>query len=330
MAILQENWNDLIKPSTFKVESTNDSIATIVIEPLEKGFGMTLANALRRVLLTSIRGFAVTSIKIDGVFHEFDLIQGVKEDVYDIIMNIKSLLFVKDTSNPSKIFLKANKKGSIYAKDLKIENGGEILNKDLLICTLERDMELNMEMEVEYGVGYRPAPFHDDKKQIGLIYIDSVFSPVKRVSYKVSDARVGQKISYDKLELTVETNGTILPVDVVAIASKIIQSQLEVFINFDVTKLESKKDSSNYKDEINPLFFKKINELELSVRSMNCLKSEKIELIGDLVIKSEDDMLKLSNFGRKSLNEIKASLEDLDLSFDMNIPNWETLRKNKK
>ena len=203
------------------------------------------------------------NLKKNYVFHEFDLIQGVKEDVYDIIMNIKSSLFTKDASNPSKTFLKANRKGPIYAKDLKIENGGNILNKDLFICTLEKDMELKMEMNVEYGVGYRPAPFHDEKKQIGLIYLDAVFSPIKRVLYKVFDDRVGQKINYDKLELTVETNGTLLPVDVIAMASKIIQSQLEVFINFNVSNIEAKKDSfeSNSKNEVNPLFFKKINKL---------------------------------------------------------------------
>ena len=322
MAILQENWKDMIKTSDIEIKKKNEKEATLVIQPLEKGYGLTLGNALRRVLLTSIRGFAVTSIKIDGVFHEYDTIPGVREDVYDIIMNIKSLLITKETSNPSKLYLKANKKGAVVAGDIKIENGGEILNKDLVICNIEKDgVDLNMEMTVEYGVGYKPAVFHDEKKALGVIYIDSVFSPVKRVIYKVSNARVGQKVDYDNLELTVETNGTLDPVDAVALAAKILQTQLNIFVNFDFVE-EDETEQTDSTNEINPALLKKIDEMELSVRSYNCLRMENINLIGDLVQKTENEMLKLPNFGRKSLNELKDNLKSMGLSFGMTIDNW--------
>lgn len=336
MAILQENWKDLIKSSNIEIKKKDEKEATFIVQPLEKGYGMTLGNALRRVLLTSIRGFAVTSVKIDGVFHEYDSIDGIREDVYDIIMNIKSLLFTKETSSPSKLYLKSNKKGEVLAKDIKIENGGEILNKDLVICNIEKDgVEINMEMTAEYGVGYVPAVFHDEKKALGVINIDAVFSPVKRVIYQVSNARVGQKVDYDKLELTVETNGTIIPADAVALAAKIMQTQLNIFINFDFVEEES-VEYVDSKDEINPALLKKIDEMELSVRSYNCLKMENINLIGDLVQKSEIEMLKLPNFGRKSLNELKDNLKVMGLSFGMQIDNWppvdskENSKKKKK
>lgn len=322
MAILQENWKDMIKTSNIEIKDKTDKQATLVVQPLEKGYGLTLGNALRRILLTSIRGFAVTSIKIDGVFHEFDTIEGVREDVYDIIMNIKSLLFTKETSAPSKLYLKSNKKGQLVAGNIKVENGGEILNKDLVICNIEKDgVEVNMEMTVEYDVGYRPAVFHDDKKALGVIYLDAVFSPVKRVIYKVNNVRVGQQVDYDKLELTVETDGTINPADAVALSAKILQTQLSIFINFDLKEDDDTKQSSQ-DNEINPVLLKKIDEMELSVRSYNCLQSENINLIGDLVQRTENEMLKLPNFGRKSLNELKDNLEVLGLTFGMEIDNW--------
>ena len=336
MAILQENWKDLIKGSNIEIKKKDEKEATFVVQPLEKGYGITLGNALRRILLTSVRGFAVTSVKIDGVFHEYDSMDRIKEDVYDIIMNVKSLLFTKETSSPSKLFLKANKKGQVLARDIKIENGGEILNKDLVICNIEKDgVEFNMEMTAEYGVGYVPALFHDEKKALGVIYVDAVFSPVRRVIYKVSNARVGQKVDYDCLELTVETNGTLNPADAVALAAKIMQTQLNVFINFDFVE-EENADSNEAKEEINPALLKKIDEMELSVRSYNCLKMENINLIGDLVQKTETEMLKLPNFGRKSLNELKDNLKAMGLSFGMQIDNWppvdskENSKKKKK
>ena len=313
----------MIKTSDIEIKEKSKKEATLIIQPLEKGYGLTLGNALRRILLTSIRGFAVTSIKIDGVFHEYDTIPGVREDVYDIIMNIKSLLINKEVSAPSKLFLKANKKGEVLAESIKCEGSAEILNKDLVICHIEKDgVEVNIEMTVEHGVGYRQAAFHDEKKALGTIYIDSVFSPVRRVVYKVSNARVGQKVDYDKLELTVETNGTISPADSVALAAKILQTQLNIFINFDANIENDSEKSDINGGEINPILLKKIDEMELSVRSYNCLKMENIYLIGDLVTKTEAEMLKLPNFGRKSLNELKDNLKALNLSFGMQVNNW--------
>jgi DNA-directed RNA polymerase subunit alpha len=323
MAILQENWKELIETSKIETKEISSKESIFTIQPLERGYGLTLGNALRRILLTSIRGFAVTSIKIDGVLHEYDTISGVKEDVYEIIMNIKSLLISKETSNPSKFYIKTNKKGIVSANDIKIENGGEILNKDLVICNIEKEgIELNIEMNVEYGVGYKPAAFGDIKKSLGTILIDSIFSPVRRVIYKVSNARVGQKINYDKLELDVETNGAISPFDAVALAAKILQTQLSVFINFDITEESEEIGKNEINNKINPVLLKKIGEMELSIRSYNCLKQENINLIGDLVQKTENDMLKLPNFGRKSLNELKDNLKSIGLTFGMVIDGW--------
>lgn len=324
MAILQENWKDMIKTSDVEVKEKNKNEATFTVQPLEKGYGLTLGNAFRRILLTSIRGFAVTSVKIDGVFHEYDTIPGVREDVYDIIMNIKSLLINKETSNPSKLFLKANKKGEVLAGSIKSEGEVEILNKDLVICNIEKEgVEVNIEMTVEYGVGYKPAAFHDENKALGVIYIDCVFSPIRRVIYKVSNARVGQKVDYDKLKLTVETDGTISPADSVALAAKILQTQLSIFVNFDESSVEVNKENGEIAgNEMNPLLLKKIDEMELSVRSYNCLKLEDMNLIGDLVTKTEAEMLKLPNFGKKSLNELKDNLKALNLSFGMQVPSW--------
>ena len=337
MDLLQKNCDGMVKASNFDVVEKSENESVLSVFPLDKGYALTLGNALRRVLLTSIWGFAVTSIKIDGVFHEFDLISGIKEDVYDIIMNIKSLLIKKDTSNSSKLIIKTNKKGPVFAKDIKVVGEGEILNKDLLICTIEKDGVLfNAEMNVEYGVGYRPAPFHDDSKELGLIYLDAMFSPVKKVSYVVDSVRVGRKIDYDKLDLTVETDGTIKPVDVVSIAAKILQSQLELFVDFSAKNLENntsslstsieEKKKSAKNDELDAILHKKVDCLELSIRSANCLKNENIELIGDLVQKVESDMLKFPNFGKKSLDEIKNNLKKYNLSLGMTIPGW---RKKK-
>jgi DNA-directed RNA polymerase subunit alpha len=327
MTILQENWKDLIKTSDIEVEKLNDKKSIMVISPLEKGYGTTLGNAIRRVLLTSLGGFAVTSVRIDGVFHEYDLISGIREDVYEIIMNIKSLLFVKNTATPSKLYIKVNKKGQVLARDIKIEGGGEISNGELVICNIEKDaVQFNVEMTVEYGVGYVPAILNDDKKVLGVIRVDAVFTPIKNATFRVGSARIGQKIDYDRLELEVETNGTITPVESVAIASKILQSQLDVFVNFVMKDEESKIDDDD--DEmfnVNPSFLKRIDEMELSVRSSNCLKSEGIIYVGDLIQKSEADMMKLANFGRKSLNELKTNLTVLGLSFGMKIDNWEAI-----
>ena len=325
MAILKESWQSLSKPASIIVKDGVDSTksATIVMEPFERGFGNTLGNALRRVLLSSIAGFAVTSIKIDGVLHEYGVIDGVKEDVTNIIMNLKSLAINKPDSSPCVLKLISNKAGPVFAGSIEVSNGAEILNKDLLICTLNKDAKIDIQINVECGKGYVVA---DQGKKaetsIGLISLDSMFSPIKRVSYKVENARVGQITDYDKLILEVDTNGTITPQDALGVAAKILQEQLEVFVNFDVSKIVDVKKEISGEPEFNRNLLKTIDELELSVRSYNCLKNENIIYVGDLVVKTESEMLKTSNFGRKSLNELKENLKSMGLSFGAKLANW--------
>jgi len=325
MTILKENWKELIKPSSISVKykDAEKKMAKITVEPLERGYGITLGNALRRVLLSSVRGFAVTSIKIDGVLHEYSAIKGIREDVVDIIMNIKSLVIKKDTSNSAVMRLKANKKGIVTAGDIITEGGIEILNKDLVICTIEDDsVKLNMEMVVESGSGYKPAQLNQkEEKSLGTIALDALFSPVKKITYQVQNARVGQKTDYDKLILDIDTDATITPEEAIGLAAKVIQNQLEVFVNFEVPE-EDNFDNGEIKDEVNSSLVKKIDEMELSVRSYNCLKNEDIIYVGDLVSKTEGEMLKLQNFGRKSLNELKDNLKLMGLSFGMKLEKW--------
>lgn len=244
MTILQENWKDMIFPKSIDVEYKDEikNCAVITVSPLERGYGTTLGNALRRVLLSSIRGFAVTSIKIDTVLHEFSIINGVREDVADIIMNIKSLIMIKATPSPTTLKLKLNKKGVIYAKDIILNNGVEILNPDLIICTIEdAKLDLNVELNVEYGMGYSlTEPKEKEAKDISTIYLDALFNPVRRVAYTVENSRIGQQTDYDKLILEVETNGTITPEEVVGIASKILQKQLDLFISFKISEVEQR------------------------------------------------------------------------------------------
>ena len=333
MAVLQENWKDIIFPNSMNVEyiDNNKNKAVIYIEPLERGYGATLGNSLRRVLLSSIRGFAVTSVKIDGVLHEYSLIDGVREDVADIIMNIKSLIINKSTPTPAILKLKLNKKGAVLAKDIVVSNDVEILNPELVICNIEDSkVNLNIEMTVEYGMGYSLTEEKDKgDKEVSVIYLDTLYNPVKKVSFTVENARIGQQTDYDKLILEVETNGTISPKDAVGIAAKILQSQLNVFVSFDVNVI-SNEDTSSKPSKNEDLLNKKIDEMELSVRSYNCLINEGIKYIGDLVQKSELDMLRLPNFGRKSLNELKENLKVMGLSFDMKLDNWSPNELSKK
>lgn len=333
MAVLQENWKDIIFPNSMNVEyiDNNKNKAVIYIEPLERGYGATLGNSLRRVLLSSIRGFAVTSVKIDGVLHEYSSIDGVREDVADIIMNIKSLIINKSTPTPAILKLKLNKKGAVLAKDIVVSNDVEILNPELVICNIEDSkVNLNIEMTVEYGMGYSLTEEKDKgDKEVSVIYLDTLYNPVKKVSFTVENARIGQQTDYDKLILEVETNGTISPKDAVGIAAKILQSQLNVFVSFDVNVI-SNEDTSSKPSKNEDLLNKKIDEMELSVRSYNCLINEGIKYIGDLVQKSELDMLRLPNFGRKSLNELKENLKVMGLSFDMKLDNWSPNELSKK
>jgi DNA-directed RNA polymerase subunit alpha len=322
--ILNKNWQDLIKPSKLNIDQVgNDSKrAIIVAEPLERGFGMTLGVALRRILLSSLQGAAVTSIKIEGVLHEFSAIPGVREDVTSIILNIKDLKLKAHSADRKRMYLRANQPGEVTAGMIQTDADVEIINKDLVICTLDKGANLNMELVVEIGKGYVPASRNrSEDAPIGVIPVDSLFSPVTNVAYKVEHARVGQQTDYDKLIMDVTTDGSMTPEDAVALASRILQDQLRLFINFeDTPAAEERGERSEL--PFSPYLLKKVDELELSVRSANCLKNDNIVYIGDLVQKTESEMLKTPNFGRKSLTEIKEVLQGMGLRFGMDVADW--------
>jgi DNA-directed RNA polymerase subunit alpha len=322
--VLQKNWQELIKPSKLNIKAGDDKnrIAIIVAEPLERGFGVTLGNALRRILLSSLQGAAVTSIHIDGVLHEFSSVPGVREDVTDLILNIKLLALRLHGDGPKRMTLNANGPGEVTASQIQIPADIEIMNPDLVICHLDDGADLHIELEVDAGKGYVAA--HLNRKEddpIGMIPVDSIFSPVRRVSYKIENTRVGQQTDYDKLSMTVETNGAARPEDAVALAARILQDQLRLFINFEEPKAAL---SEEIEDELpfNKNLLRKVDELELSVRSANCLKNDNIIYIGDLVQKTEAEMLRTPNFGRKSLNEIKEVLTQMGLHLGMEIIDW--------
>ena len=318
-----KNWKKLIKPTKLDVQLNEDkSCAKIIAEPLEKGYGLTLGNALRRILLSSIRGTAVTAIQIDGVLHEFTSIKGVREDVTDIVLNIKSLALKSSSENSKKLVLDAKGPGEIKASNINSVADIEILNPDLIICNLDENTNFHMEMTVGTGKGYVSADMNKpEEPPLGLIPIDSLFSPVKKVSYSVSTAREGKALDYDKLTMEVVTNGSISAEDAVAYSARIFQDQLGMFVNFDEPQ-ETIVIEQSKEPEFNKNLLRKVDELELSVRSMNCLKNDNIIYIGDLVQKSEGEMLRTPNFGRKSLNEIKEVLTGMSLYLGMEIPNW--------
>ena len=318
-----KNWKKLIKPTKLDVQLSEDkSYAKIVAEPLEKGYGLTLGNALRRILLSSIRGTAVTAIQIDGVLHEFTSIKGVREDVTDIVLNIKSLALKSSSENSKKLVIEAKGPGEIKASNITSVADIEILNPDLIICNLDENTNFHMEMTVGTGKGYVSADMNKpEDPPLGLISIDSLFSPVKKASYSVSTAREGKALDYDKLTMEVVTNGSISAEDAVAYSARIFQDQLGMFVNFDEPQ-ETIVIEQSKEPEFNKNLLRKVDELELSVRSMNCLKNDNIIYIGDLVQKSEGEMLRTPNFGRKSLNEIKEVLTGMSLYLGMEIPNW--------
>lgn len=321
--MLAKNWQDLIKPTKLDiaVSKSNPNQATVVAEPLERGFGHTLGVALRRVLLSSLQGAAVTSVKIEGVLHEFSSIPGVREDVTDIILNIKELRMKTGSAERKRLTLSATGPGEIKAGMCEVSGDLEIINKDHIICTLDKGAKLHMEMVVEVGKGYVRGQKPSDAA-IGLIPVDALFSPVVKVSYKVDHARVGQITDYDKLAMNIETDGSVSAEDAVALAARILQDQLQLFINFEESKIETKKED---KPDLpfSPYLLKKVYDLdELSVRATNCLKNDNIVYVGDLVQKSEGEMLKTPNFGRKSLNEIKEKLAKIGLRFGMEVPGW--------
>ncbi len=318
-----KNWQELIKPEEIiRKQSASTYKISLTAEPLERGFGLTLGNALRRVLLSSLQGAAVTAVEIQGVLHEFSTIPGVREDVTDIILNVKGIALSLFANTSKKMKLVAHGPCTVTAGMIECPHDIEIKNKDHVICQLDKGASLVIEFTVNTGKGYVPATQnrHDDSP-IGLIPVDSAFSPVKRVSYKVENTRVGQHTDYDKLILDVETNGTITPEDAVALAARILQDQLQVFINFEEPQVAAKGDSVDNLP-FNSNLLRKVDELELSVRSANCLKNDNIAYIGDLVQKTEHEMLRTPNFGRKSLNEIKEVLQHMGLNLGMDVPEW--------
>ncbi len=322
--ILQKNWQDLIKPTKLNVQPgrDRDRFATIVAEPLERGFGMTLGNALRRVLLSSLQGAAVRTVQIDGVLHEFSSIPGVREDVTDIILNIKEIALKVHSEGIKRMVLKKEGPGPARAADIEASSEVEILNPEHIICHLDEGATVRMEFTADMGKGYVPAERNrPEDAPIGLIPVDSLYSPVKKVSYKVENTREGQILDYDKLTMTVETDGSVRPEDAVALAARILQDQLAVFINFEEPKRHVEEE--RHPDlTFNAALLKKVDELELSVRSANCLKNDNIVYIGDLIQKTEAEMLRTPNFGRKSLNEIKEVLASMGLHLGMEVPNW--------
>ena len=322
--MIQKNWQDLIKPTKLDVQPGVDPrhIATLVAEPLERGFGLTLGNALRRVLLSSLQGAAITAVQIDGVLHEFSSIPGVREDVTDMILNIKAIAIRMQADTVKRMTLRKQGPGPVRAGDIAVSGDTQILNPDLIICTLDEGAEIRMEFTVRTGKGYVPADRNRaEDAPIGLIPVDSLFSPVKKVSYRVENTREGQILDYDKLIMTIETNGGVVPEDAIAFAARILQDQLNVFVNFDEPRRDDERPSMP-ELAFNPALLKKVDELELSVRSANCLKNDNIVYIGDLIQKTEAEMLRTPNFGRKSLNEIKEVLAGMGLHLGMDVAGW--------
>ncbi|MBP3615285.1 MAG: DNA-directed RNA polymerase subunit alpha [Alphaproteobacteria bacterium] len=322
--MIQNNWLELIKPEKVVIEKedANKNVATLVAEPLEKGFGLTLGTALRRVLLSSLQGTAVVGIKIDGVLHEFGSIPGVKEDVIDLVLNIKQIVLKSEVEHPKKMTLKVSGAQVVTAGMIETAGDVEVINKDLVLCHLDSTANLDMELFVENGKGYRTA--EENKKPdmpIGYIAVDSIFSPVLNVASNVEQARVGQKTDYDKLLMTIKTDGSVKPEDALALSARILVDQLGLFINFEDPEVV-KKEEVEEELPFNKVLLKKVDELELSVRANNCLKNDNITYIGELVQKTENDMLKTPNFGRKSLNEIKEQLGLMGLYLGMDVQGW--------
>ncbi|MEO1207242.1 MAG: DNA-directed RNA polymerase subunit alpha [Pseudomonadota bacterium] len=322
--VLQKNWQDLIKPQKLEITPGRDAkrVATVVAEPLERGFGMTLGNALRRVLLSSLQGSAIRTVQIDGVLHEFSSIPGVREDVTNIVLNIKDIALRVHSEGAKRMVLKKEGPGPAFAGDIEAGSDVEILNPEHVICHLDTGASVRMEFTADIGKGYVAADRNrPEDAPIGLIPVDSLYSPVRKVSYKVEHTREGQILDYDKLTMTVETDGSISAEDAVALAARILQDQLGVFVNFEEPQ-KPQTEQQHPELAFNAALLKKVDELELSVRSANCLKNDNIVYIGDLIQKSEAEMLRTPNFGRKSLNEIKEVLAAMGLHLGMDVPNW--------
>ena len=322
--MIEKNWKELIKPAKLTVKHNNDdkSNATIIAEPIERGFGVTIGNALRRILLSSLQGSAITSIQVQGALHEFSSLPGVREDLTDMILNIKGIKVKMEEEGPKKTYLNVEGPLTVTASHIEETSNITIMNPEHEICTLEEGNKLSIEFTVENGKGYVSAGInHIEDKPIGLIPIDAIFSPILQVSYEVDNARVGQQTDFDKLLLNVTTDGSVSPEDAVAFAARIMQDQMQNFINFEEPEEE---EAAPEVDDLpfNRNLLRKVDELELSVRSANCLKNDNIVYIGDLVLRTEPEMLRTPNFGRKSLNEIREVLKVMDLELGMIIENW--------
>jgi len=319
------NWRELIKPKRIEIDQGTYSgfYGKFICEPLERGFGITIGNSLRRILLSSLQGTAIVSVKFEDVLHEFSTIPGVFEDVTDIILNLKEVKLRIIDLEEAVIHLSRDGKGEVKSGD--IDTGGlvEILNPDQHIATLNKEAKLNMEMVVKTGKGYVPSEKNKVVGQpIGTISMDAIFSPITKVNYVVTQARVGQITDYDKLTLEIWTDGSVLPEDALAYSAKIFKEQMNSFINFEEEPEPEEEEKEEKEEKLNENLFRPVSELELSVRSANCLKNANITLIGELVQRTETEMLKTKNFGRKSLNEIKSLLEEMDLSLGMKLDNF--------
>ena len=321
-AFMAKNWRDLIRPRMLEIEERSDTYGKFSCEPLERGFGTTLGTALRRVLLSSLQGAAITHVKIEGALHEFTSLPGVVEDVTDIVLNLKETLFKVEADKTYTIRLEKQGEGIVAAGDLQLVDGVTCLNPQHKICTLGKDGRVSMELTIATGRGYAPAERHSSNLEVGVIAIDALFSPIQKVNFIVTNARVGQQTDYDKLTLEVWTNGAIRPDDAVAFAAKILKEQLNLFINFEEMAEPVAQPRDEEAEKLNENLWRTVDELELSVRSANCLQNANIKYIGELVQKTESEMLKTKNFGRKSLKEIKEILAEMGLSLGMKLDNW--------
>jgi len=325
---MHRNWSSLIRPKRIDVDAATHTrfYGEFTIQPLERGFGITLGNALRRVLLSSIQGASIVSVKIDGVLHEFSTLPGVKEDITDIILNLKGVRFQLGQANTKEVRINVDRPGAITAADIITDGTIEVLNPDHYIATVSGKGKFKAELVVKMGKGYIPAKKELEPDQPeGTINVDAIFSPIKKVNYVVSHARVGQITDYDKLVLEVWTDGSVKPEDAIAYSAKILKQQVDVFINFEEVEEEVEPVKEDEKGDVNKVLLRSVEDLELSVRSANCLKNAGINTIGELVQKTEAEMLKTKNFGRKSLSEIKDILGEYSLSFGMNLDfaKWE-------
>ena len=321
---VSRNWQDLIRPKSITVddESPNGRYAKFVCEPLEPGFGLTLGNALRRVLLSSLQGAALTAVRIDGALHEFTSVPDITEDITDIVLNLKQVVVKTETAAARTLYIEKKGPSQVTAGDIQAPEGVEILNKDHIICSVAKGGRFSAELNINVGHGYVPADRNKTPGMpLGTIPLDAMFSPICKVDYNVSNARVGQATDYDKLTIEVWTNGVVSPADAVAYAAKILKHQLSIFINFE-EEPEMVGREEPEEEPLNENLFRTVEELELSVRSANCLQNANINLIGELVQRTEAEMLKTKNFGRKSLKEIREILADMGLSLGMRIEKW--------